>query len=138
MILNWIGLIAGTATFLGIWIGHVSVRKIEYLSPTIWVASIVALSLGVLLEFGALASKNIYLSAALGIFGITVLWDALEFWRQHQRVRKGHAPANPNNPRHARLLQSSRTSTTIDWLERNPIGRQLSKDEIQRIQEGWR
>lgn len=51
-----------------------------------------------------------------------------------QRVRKGHAPANPVNPRHARLLQSSKMTTTIDWLDRNPIGRQLSTDELQRIQ----
>jgi hypothetical protein len=135
MTLNGIGLIAAIAAFLGVWIGHVSVRKIEYLSPTIWLPSIIALSLGVLLELGALLSQNTPLSAALGIFGITVLWDALEFWRQHKRVQKGHAPANPNNPRHARLLQSSKMSTTIDWLDRNPVGRQLSMGELQAIPE---
>jgi putative Mn2+ efflux pump MntP len=138
MTLNWIGLIAAVATFMGVWIGHVFVRKIEYISPTVWVPSGVALFLGLLLELGALVSEDPYLSAALGIFGITVLWDALEFWRQHQRVRKGHAPANPNNPRHARMLQTSGISTTIDWLDRNPIGRQLSTDELQGIQEGAR
>lgn len=136
MTLNWIGLIAALATFLGVWIGHVSVRKIEYFSPTIWVPSSVALVLGLLLELGALASEDSYLSTALGIFGITILWDAIEFWRQHQRVRKGHAPANPDNPRHSRLLQSGKESTTIDWLDRNPMGRHLSSDELQRIQEG--
>lgn len=135
MALNWIGLIAAVSTFIGVWIGHVFVRKIEYISSTVWVPSGVALCLGLLLELGALVSENLYISAALGIFGITVLWDALEFWRQHQRVRKGHAPANPDNPRHARLLQSSMQSTTLDWLDRDPTGRRLSPNELQAIQD---
>jgi hypothetical protein len=138
MTLNWIGLITAAATFIGVWIGHVSVRKIEYISHTIWLPSGVALLLGLLLELGALVSENRYLSAALGILGVTILWDALEFWRQEQRVRKGHAPANPDNPRHARMLQTSEMSTTIDWLNRNPTGRQLTADELQAIQEGTR
>lgn len=133
---NWIGLIAAAATFFGVWVGHVSVRKIEYHSPTIWVPSVIALIIGIFLELGAMKSGSPYLSAALGICGITVLWDALEFWRQHQRVQKGHAPANPNNPRHARLLQSNKMATTIDWLDREPVGRLLSADELRRIQEG--
>ena len=127
---NWIGLIAAAATIFGVWVGHVSVRKIEYHSPTIWVPSGVALVVGIVLELGAVVSGSPYFSAVLGIFGITVLWDALEFWRQHQRVRKGHALANPNNPRHARLLQSNETTTTelkeqavraeIGWYPYNP------------------
>ncbi len=138
MSLNWIGLLAATTTFMGIWIGHVSVRKIEYISPTVWVRSGLALFIGLLLELGALMSEDLYLSASLGIFGITVLWDALEYWRQHRRVQKGHAPANPENPRHARMLQTKEMSTTIDWLNRNPTGRQLSKDELQAILDGAR
>jgi len=137
MTLNWIGVIAASATFLGVWIGHISVRKIEYLSPTIWVPSCAALLIGLFLEFGALLSKNHHLSAALGIFGITVLWDALEFWRQQNRVQKGHAPANPNNPRHARILHSSTLSTNFDWLDRNPIGRRLTVEEPKGIQKSW-
>jgi hypothetical protein len=137
MTLNWIGLIAAVATFFGVWIGHISVRKIENLSPTIWAPAGAALLIGLLLEFGALLSKDHYLSAALGIFGITVLWDALEFWRQQNRVQKGHAPANPNNPRHARILQSSTLSTSFDWLDRNPVGRQLTLEELKGIQESW-
>lgn len=136
MTLNWIGLIAAAATFSGVWIGHVLVRKIEYHSPTIWLPSSMALLLGFLLELGALMSDDAYLSAALGIFGITVLWDALEFWRQHRRVRKGHAPANSNNPRHAHLLQSSTMATRIDLLDRNPLGRPLSQDELRKVQGG--
>lgn len=136
MDLNWIGIVAATATFFGVWAGHVSVRKIEYRTNAIWVPSLVALILGLLMELGAILSDDLYLSAALGILGITVLWDALEFWRQQLRVRKGHAPANPDNPRHMRIMQSSGMATTIDWLNRNPAGRQLSPDELQAIQEG--
>jgi hypothetical protein len=135
MELNFIGIISASATFFGVWIGHVSVRKIEYKAHTIWVPSLAALILGLLMELGALLIDNHYLAAALGILGVTALWDALEFWRQQQRVLKGHAPANPDNPRHARILQISEKATTIDWLNRNPAGRQLSPDELQSIQE---
>ena len=136
MDLNWIGIITAAATFFGVWIGHVSVRKIEYKAHTVWVPSMIALILGLLMELGALLSDNQYLAAALGILGVTVMWDALEFWRQQQRVRKGHAPANPVNPRHVRILQTSRVATTIDWLDRNPAGRRLTPNEIQAIKEG--
>jgi hypothetical protein len=43
--------------------------------------------------------------AVLGILGITLLWDALEMTRQQRRICKGHAHANPDNPRHARILE---------------------------------
>jgi hypothetical protein len=82
------------------------------------------------MEVGALVADNLNLSAALGIIGITFLWDSIEFFRQHQRIKKGHAPANPANPRHARLLAKSNQATTINWLDRNPIGRQLSPEEL--------
>jgi len=35
---------------------------------------------------------------------MTFLWDAFEFYRQHYRIQSGHAPANPDNPRYARIL----------------------------------
>lgn len=130
MPLNWIGLVAALATFGGVWIGHVSVRKIEAMSPTVWAPSAVALFLGLSLEFGALLSENLYVSAALGILGITVMWDALEFWRQHRRVAKGHAPANPDNPRHKRLLAENSPATTVDWLKRDPVGRGRSVEDL--------
>lgn len=130
MTLNWIGIVAAAATFFGIWFGHVGVRKIEAASPTIWLPTTIALVLGLTLEAGALFTDNLYLSAALGIVGITVLWDALEFTRQHHRVKHGHAPANPNNPRHARLLSENKSATTTDWLKRDPIGHpvEISKE----------
>ncbi len=138
MELNGIGLITAAATFSGIWIGHIAVRKIEYLSPTVWIPSSVAILIGVLLEVGAVLSGSLYASAALGIFGITVLWDGMEFWRQEKRVRKGHAPANPRNARHAGILKNHPSSTTINWLDQKPAGRRLSAEEIQEIKEGRR
>jgi uncharacterized membrane protein len=130
MSLNWIGLIAALTTFLGIWIGHVTVRKIDYVSSSVWLPSLVAFTLGILLEVGALLSSNLYLSTALGILGITVLWDALEFWRQHHRIIKGHAPANPDNPRHQAILAESSFATTVDLLDRYPSGRTISADDL--------
>lgn len=128
MTLNWLGLVAAVATFLGVWFGHVGVRKIESISPTIGLPAVIALAVGMALEVGALISDNLFLSAALGIVGMTVLWDALEFRRQHKRVRIGHAPANPNNPRHARLLAEGK-ATTIDWLDRDAVGRPVTPEE---------
>ena len=136
MNLNWIGLIAAISVFLGIWLGHVSVRKIGFVSPTVWLPSLAALLLGIIFEAASILTGNLYLSTALGVFGITLLWDALEFWRQHHRVEVGHAPANPDNPRHARLLEAGGSATTIDWLDRNPRGRKLSAEELGAIQEG--
>ena len=135
MSLNWIGLVAALSTFFGVWIGHVSVRKIDYVSSTVWLPSSVALILGILLELGALLSDSVYISTILGVLGITVLWDSLEFGRQHRRVKRGHAPANPNNPRHKHILAKYSSATTIDWLDRNPSGRRLSMDELRRITE---
>lgn len=128
MTLSWIGLVAAAATFFGIWFGHVGVRKIDSVSPTIWLPTTIAVIAGLGLEAGALLSKSLYVSGALGILGVTVLWDALEFTRQHNRVKHGHAPANPNNPRHARLLAESKSATTVNWLDRGPVGRQVSPE----------
>ena len=129
MTLNWIGVVAALAAFFSIWFGHVGVRKIEAASPTLWVPTVIALALGLALEAGALFADNLYLSGALGIVGMTVLFDALEFTRQHNRVKHGHAPANPRNPRHARLLAESTSATTVDWLGRDPVGRRVTADE---------
>ena len=129
MTLNWIGLVAAIAAFFSIWFGHVGVRKIEAASPTIWLPTLIALALGVIMEVGAVMVDNLYVSAALGIVGITVLWGALEFTRQQNRITHGHAPANPNNPRHVRLLAENKSATVVNWLEREPIGQKQSLTE---------
>lgn len=124
--MNWIGLVAASTAFLSIWVGHVAVRKIEASSRTIWVPTLAAIVLGVSLEYLSLIVDNLLLKTAFGITGITLLWDALEFTRQQNRIKHGHAPANPNNPRHARILKEHPSATTVDLLNREPTGSQIS------------
>ncbi len=134
--MNFTGLVAATAAFLGVWLGHVAVRKIEYTSPTIWLPILVAIISGLGLELGAWISQSQVASAALGILGFTVLWDGLEFARQQRRVAKGHAPANPHNPRHARILASYPAATTLNPLKRDPGGTQgRAKPVISQVEE---
>ena len=121
MNLNWIGVIAAFATFCGVWLGHVTVRKVEYRAANLRGPMIAAVIIGVVLELVALLSNSLYVSGACGIVGMTALFDALEFRRQFKRVKKGHAPANPHNPRHAPLLAEGRATTT-DLLKREPTG----------------
>jgi hypothetical protein len=124
--MNWLGLIAAATAFLSIWVGHVAVRKIEASSRTIWIPTVVAIVLGVSLEYLSLIVDNLLLKTAFGIMGITLLWDALEFTRQQNRIKHGHAPANPNNPRHARILKEHPSATTVDLLNREPTGSQIT------------
>ena len=133
---NTIGLIAAVSTFLGVWFGHVAVRKIESISATIWLPTLIFAIVGLTLEGVSLSTFHFPLSTATGILGFTFLWDALEFTRQHKRIKKGHAPANPANPRHARLLREYSAATTLDLLKRDPIGKPVSHTEaIQLITE---
>lgn len=127
--MNIIGLVAALATFFSIWFGHVAVRKIESHSPTIWLPTIVFAVAGAILEYFSLSTFNLQLSTALGIVGITLLWDAIEFKRQQNRIKKGHSPANRDNPRHASLLCEYPAATTVDLLKRNPIGKPVSAHE---------
>jgi hypothetical protein len=129
MEINLIGLTAALAAFLGIWLGHVSVRIIERNAKKLWPPILIAVAFGVTLEIYSLSTVHRLLSTASGILGITILWDALEFVRQEKRVKKGHAPANPSNPRHAQILASYPSATTLDLLKRDPIGRTVNADE---------
>jgi hypothetical protein len=127
--MNWNGLFAALTAFLSIWAGHVAVRKIEFVSPTIWLPMTIFAVSGVVIEILSLSTVNRPLSMAFGITGITLLWDALEFTRQQKRIIKGHAPANPNNPRHAKILAEHKSATTLDLLKRDPVGKSVSHDE---------
>ena len=120
MFINPLGIAAALTTFLGIWLGHVAVRRIEFISPTIWLPTLVFVALGLATEYCSLITDNLPLSAAFGILGLTLLWDALEFTRQQKRIQKGHAPANPQNPRHAAILKTSSAATESDLLKRDP------------------
>ena len=127
--MNYIGVVAAVVTFLSVWFGHAAVRKIEFISPTIWIPSVIFAALGLIAEFLSLSTTKRSLATALGILGITLLFDALEFRRQQHRVKKGHAPANPNNPRHARILTEYTSATTDALLKREPLGHSVSSDE---------
>jgi Domain of unknown function (DUF4491) len=133
MELNTIGLTAAASTFLGVWFGHVAVRKIESISPTIWLPTMAFAIVGSIFELFSLLTANFLLSTASGILGFTLLWDALEFTRQHNRIKKGHAPSNPNNPRHMRLMREHASATTMDLLKRDPVGKPVSHREAVKL-----
>ncbi len=126
--MNLTGLAAALATFLGVWLGHVMVRKLEARVADVRWPMAVCILLGLGLEAGALAADSAPISAALGILGVTLLWDALEFVRQEKRIKIGRAPANPHNPRHARILAEHPAATTMNWLNREPTGKQAGED----------
>jgi len=130
MELNYLGLVAALTAFLSIWWGHVAVRKIEALSVRLWLPIILAFLLGVICEVIAARSEHISLSAVCGIAGVIFLWDAFEFFRQQKRVKGGHTPANPNSPRHVKILVEHPAATTLDWLDRNPRGKPYSPKEL--------
>ena len=125
--MNTLGIIAALTAFLTIWFGHVAVRKIEFISPTIWIPTTIFATLGLIAEYGSLITIHRPLSTVFGIAGITLLFDAFEFTRQQNRIRKGHAPANPNNPRHAHILADPNFhATTKDLLKREPTGKPIT------------
>ncbi len=124
MNLNYLGVTAAVTAFISIWLGHVAVRKIEAISPNLWLPVVVSAALGLLVEWLSLSTFNLQLSTVFGIAGVTLLWDAFEFIRQQKRIRKGHAPANPHNPRHAAILaEPNSRATTQNLLKREPIGK---------------
>jgi len=131
--MNTLGLTAAITVFLTIWIGHVAVRKVEAEARDIKQPMFIAVALGLLAEFGSLSITNQQLSTVLGVLGITLLWDAFEIYRQQNRIKLGHAPANPNNPRHAKILAEHSSATTLDLLKRDPIGRQISPEETPKL-----
>ena len=133
MAINPLGLVAAVTAFLTIWIGHVTVRKVEAESLNIKTPMFIAIALGLVTEFGALIIDYRPLSTVLGILGITLLWDAFEIYRQENRIKHGHAPANSNNPRHAKILAEHSSATTLDLLKRDPIGRQVSPEEAPKL-----
>jgi|SRR5688572_29981086 len=136
MELNWVGIAAAAATFFGVWVGHVSVRKIERDVEHIWIPTALAFFSGVGLEIASFLTANLILSTICGILGVTLLWDALELAvRQPNRVKEGFAPANPNNPRHAKLLAAHAQATTFDWLARDPRGTPYTDAELEALKE---
>ena len=127
MTINTLGLTAAITAFLSIWLGHVAVRKVEFISRTIWIPAAIFACFGIICEWTSLLTTNPKLSTVFGILGITFLFDAFEFTRQQKRIRKGHAPANPNNPRHIAILANPNFhATTQDLLKSEPTGKPIS------------
>lgn len=125
MNVNLTGPAAALCAFLGIWVGHVSVRRIEFHAASLRLPVLLFFGGGLILETLSLLAYSRAFSAALGILGITLLWDALELIRQQRRVCIGHAPANPGNPRHARILEMYPSATTEDLLEHETEGSRM-------------
>ena len=96
MTLQWAGLVLAVLTFGTIGLGHVAVRKLNYRYGTKPAPFFLVLGLG-FLALSLLVTDNLA-SAALGIVGMTTLWDAVELIRQEERIRRGHAPAKPDRP----------------------------------------
>lgn len=136
MEMNFVGIAAALATFLGVWMGHVAVRKVERETVRLWVPICSALLFGIGLSIFSFLTPSLILSTASGILAVIFLWDALEFLRQQNRVKHGHAPANPNNPRHAKILAEYPEATTFDWLHRDPRGSKYSAAELASMKEG--
>ncbi len=124
--MNSIGLVAALSAFLGIWFGHIAVRKIEFNSPTLWTPAAIFCTGGLIFEWLSVTTPSLSVSTATGILGMTLLWDSLELLRQQRRVRNGHAPANPGNPRHSAMLaEPGSHATTLDVSKRDPIGKSV-------------
>ncbi len=133
MEINSLGLIAAITAFFSIWFGHVAVRKIEFISPTIWIPTIIFTALGLITEYSSLITIHRPLSTVFGILGITLLFDALELTRQQNRIKKGHAPANPNNPRHVKIIAEHSSATILDLLKREPTGKTVNADRTVKL-----
>jgi len=135
MTINPLGLIAAFTAFLSIWFGHLAVRKIESISPTIWIPSSIFAILGVSCAWLSLQAPSLQLGTVFGILGITLLFDSFELGRQQRRIIKGHAPANPDNPRHAKILKEYTSATTLDLLKRDPMSLPFTIPEDSRAPE---
>lgn len=131
--LQFAGFWMAMVTFLGIWCGHVGVRWLEAHSPNIWPPIVVLASSGVALNVFSLFAPNLTLAGVSSIIGITLMWDALEVYRQQRRVLKKHAPANPDNPRHAAYLAAGK-AITEDLLNREPQGAPAVLSVPQRVE----
>ena len=121
MTINWLGTIAALTTFFSIWFGHLAVRKVESISPMISIPAAIFVILGIVCEWISLKAPSLHLATIFGILGMTLLFDGFELPRQQKRIIKGHAPANPDNSRHSKILEQYSSATTLDLLKRDPI-----------------
>ncbi len=135
MEINLVGIAAALATFFGVWMGHVMVRKVEYAVVNLWAPTFIVLSIGAMFGVVSFLTSNMALSTMSGIFAMTLCCDAYEFFHQQKRVKIGRAPANPNNSRHAKILAEYPQATTMEWLHRDPRGYAYSSAELASMKE---
>ncbi|MGL5435436.1 MAG: DUF4491 family protein [Lachnospiraceae bacterium] len=91
--MNYLGLIAGIATFLIIGIFHIVVIKAEYyFSKNCWPWF---LALGFICCVISLFTKITIISVLFAILGFTLFWSIKELFEQEKRVNKGWHPNNP-------------------------------------------
>ena len=133
--INLLGPIAAFTAFFSIWFGHVAVRKIESSSSTIWIPSTIFSILGLSCEWFSLKAPSLQIATIFGILGMTLLFDAFELTRQQKRIMKGRAPANPGNPRHAKILKEYSSATILDVLKREPMSPPLTILDDSRVME---
>ena len=114
--LQWAGPVLAGVTFLTIWWGHVLVRIVHYYFGT-RPAPVIFIS-GLLLLLGSTQTALDVVSAALGIVGLTLLWDAFELHRQELRVRQGHAPLNPSVHKKAAGILAANLNAALSEEER--------------------
>ncbi len=96
MTVEWAGPILAAVTVITIGLGHVMVRKVNYLFGT--VPAIPLFFLGAEILTASVFMSSDLLSAVMGIVGVTTVWDGVEILRQEKRIRRGHAPENPKRP----------------------------------------
>jgi hypothetical protein len=92
-IINWQGLLTGLAAFLIIGLFHPLVVKVEYLwSRKAWPVFMIP---GLIAVITSLFVFHTFWSILLGVVGFSAFWSVLELIKQHERVKKGQAKANP-------------------------------------------
>ncbi len=116
---HFAGILFGITTIAGIWIGHVLVRKVEFTSADLRLPIYAFFTLGGGLVLISLFSTSNLISGVFGILGVIFLWNGIETGHQEKRVKRGHTPANPNNPRHRQILRNFPTATTENLLKHN-------------------
>ena len=91
--MNYIGILAGAATFLAIGLGHPLVIKAEYcLGRRSWWLFLIA---GIGFSALSLCLEGYLASTIAGAFAFSFFWGILEVFQQEKRVLKGWFPENP-------------------------------------------
>ncbi len=91
-LMNFYGLVLGLVSFLIIGLCHPLVAKMEYYwsKKSWWILFILGF---IFLIISFLVKEK--LSIIFGIISFAFFWSTIEIFKQHERVMKGQAKANP-------------------------------------------